>query len=469
MHRVALPSRSLWNPALYKKDFLSELGYWNEGFGYEISQSQAEHIRKAASKLSQLVEEALVYVFSNDDVLSQFIFTPSEKTNAKILQLLKDSWQNDRSKARILERWDMAYDGTHDPKLLEINSSFFGLTSGTGPIQEGYIKWLKKQPGYEDAQTFGNLGPAIVASFKNRINEVCIRKTTPIPVLAYSFDAYDDRSVQSDAAFIRKCISAAGQSVVDITLNHLHYDFMSGHTLFIRENRINRMKFRIPRSKINVHPFPPQAFRLKTDNAYFHIDFGNYVTQIAAPEVPPKIPSANLMPFWTHLLDNKVFLAVLFQLFPDHENLLPTKAKKDAHKGKKRILKKMVGSAGSGAILLGEDDKVITHKFDENLALDLFNNRYISQIYCDGAFGSAGQTRIINLFVANGEAAGMSVREAPGVFAGGSDTQTTLVPVIVRPDAVVARLRNTMDAPLTATSNTPLPLRTASAIRHFTF
>jgi Glutathionylspermidine synthase preATP-grasp len=153
-----------------------------------------------------------------------------------------------------------------------------------------------------------------------------------------------------------------------------------------------------------------------------------------------------ITPPWTMIMGNKAMLAVLHRLFPDHPNLLPTHIGTKALQGQKRILKLMNGCQGRGSAIIGEDDKEQVSRPKKEGLQHRYQKHYVTQAYSDAAIASFNHFRVFNVFTADNKAVAMSVREAPGPFVGGDDTQTRLLPVIVRPDDVIQRLGRTEDA-----------------------
>ena len=141
LQRINLPRRSEGNPGLtYTRKALGE--YWTEGEAYVVDSTQAEQIRLTVQVVSALFKQAMDYVIDNPNILDRFTLMGDERLDKQLRTLIKESWK--KTPSYVVDRWDMAWDGTHPPKLLERNFGFLGLLMATGSVQEEYVEWLRQ-------------------------------------------------------------------------------------------------------------------------------------------------------------------------------------------------------------------------------------------------------------------------------------------------------------------------------------
>jgi glutathionylspermidine synthase len=112
-----------------------------------------------------------------------------------------------------------------------------------------------------------------------------------------------------------------------------------------------------------------------------------------------------LEPAWKMILSNKAILPILWELFPDHPNLLP--ASREAG---------VVGAAWVKKPLLGREGANVTvHAGDVELAT---KGRYDTQGYVYQAYAELGvhdgMRPVIGSWVIGGEPAGIGIRETNG-------------------------------------------------------
>ncbi|MFY9286960.1 MAG: glutathionylspermidine synthase family protein [Alphaproteobacteria bacterium] len=458
MFRVSLRERPLYSPALHSAEYASQRGYWQEHVGYEISESQAEQMRQAVSELSSMFKQAMNYVVANPEVLRQFFMHPDEYQNHCVLQLARQSWLDEGIRDTVLERLDMAWDGINPPKLLERNLGHMGLIVGTGPVQEKYIAWLRKQPGFSDANSFGDLEEALIQSFQNVAWQMFLPRGGRVAVIAQNKTPKSDRGMLAAPRLLTRWARKAGFNASRVVADTLNYDQITGAMVAFtafgqrKSEKFADLERRIFKGNISQRVFSSISIArsIQAQHAYtfFAGDYYMYnLAQSSKNGVPPDgLKTRTMDPYWVLLAHNKALLAVLHELFPDHPNLLPTYIGTRELKDQKRIFKRMYGSQGNESVIVNENNDIVNVRNVRGGGRLWSEESYVTQAFTEAAAGSFGRYRVFNVFATQGKAAAMSVREAPGPFVGGDDTKTQLLPVIVRPDDVIAELGRTKDA-----------------------
>ena len=80
MFRVELPQRAVNHPQLLTETYHSQLGYWWEGVGYEITQHQAHTLREAMAEMQARLGEAMDHIIANPKILEKFYFTDKQSS-----------------------------------------------------------------------------------------------------------------------------------------------------------------------------------------------------------------------------------------------------------------------------------------------------------------------------------------------------------------------------------------------------
>ncbi|WP_455389474.1 glutathionylspermidine synthase family protein, partial [Petrachloros mirabilis] len=116
MHRRAIEPRGNW------PEQLDQIGltyhsvdgqYWGEDAAYEFSESQIDCVEAATAELHQLCLDAVERVIRENRFVDLQI---PEAWRPRIV----DSWE--RQEASLYGRFDLWYEGTGAPKLLEYNA-----------------------------------------------------------------------------------------------------------------------------------------------------------------------------------------------------------------------------------------------------------------------------------------------------------------------------------------------------------
>src|SRR6185503_15496508 len=156
MKRYRISPRVDWRPKAEKIGLTyhsHENGpYWDESAYYEFTTSEIEVLEKAAATLHQLCIEAAGAIIENSwwDRLG---------IPEAAIPVIKSSWERDDFS--LYGRFDVAYDGTHPPKLLEYNAD-----TPTALVEASVAQWFWLKDIDERGDQFNSIHERLIEAWK---------------------------------------------------------------------------------------------------------------------------------------------------------------------------------------------------------------------------------------------------------------------------------------------------------------
>ncbi len=245
--------------------------YWDESACYELTATDVEALETAAKTLHHLCIEAAEAVITRG--LWDRLCIP-EIARPAILR----SWERDDFS--LYGRFDLAYDGRTPAKLLEYNAD-----TPTALVEAAVAQWFWLQDTHPDADQFN--------SIHERLNEASRRWAAT--TIHYS-SVKDHLEDEQTALNIRDTCHQAGVTTRSVAIQDIGWDTRQHIFVDTEEQRITH------------------CFKLYPWEWMWQEAFGaNLATD----------PVQFIEPAWKMLLSNKGLLPILWELFPDHPNLLP--------------------------------------------------------------------------------------------------------------------------------------------------
>ncbi|CAE8626587.1 unnamed protein product [Polarella glacialis] len=261
--------------------------YWCENGVYVFSAEAKRELDDASWELHNMCLEAVDQVVREPHLMELF-------------QAVRDSW--DARQPDLIGRFDLIYDGSGPPKLLEYNADTPTLLLESSLVQK---QWWEDRRGDSEAVKgvsescgqFNSLDESLVSawpSFLRRSAKACgLRQDLTVHFAAQRATAEERCNVDYLASTARKAgISTETVEIEDLTLG--------------------------PDGKLHVASAPGNVEALWKLYPYEWLaeeDLGS------ALEADSHCIWAE--PPWKAIISNKSILALLWQMFPDHPNLLP--------------------------------------------------------------------------------------------------------------------------------------------------
>ncbi|SLN26183.1 Putative acid--amine ligase YgiC [Aquimixticola soesokkakensis] len=284
MEKITLAERPHW------RDHAQEVGftfadmhgapYWDETSAYAFSLAQIEDdIEDPATQLHAMCREAVARIVTSEELLDRLAIPPAHR------DLVAASWH--REDPEIYGRFDLAYDGHGPAKLLEYNADTPTSLYETAAFQ---WQWLEDQIAAgvlpQGSDQFNGLHEALVARFKD-----LFPAQSDLHFTAVANNPEDYATVEALGWAARE--AGLGAHYCDLDKIALSKDgqFLDD------EDRVMGVLFKL-------YPWED----LLRDAYADHIATSNCLF---------------LEPAWKAVLSNKGLLAVLWEMFEGHPNLLP--------------------------------------------------------------------------------------------------------------------------------------------------
>jgi len=247
--------------------------YWREDVCYKFNAAQVDELEAAAEELHGMCLKAVDHIIRNERMGELGI---PEQYWAAIAQ----SFRNEEFS--LYGRFDFAYDGVNPPKMLEYNAD-----TPTSLLESAVAQWFWMEEKFPNADQFNSLHERLVEQWKKAPG------TGPI----YVASLRDNEEDWVCTMYLVDTITQAGREARHIYIEDIGWNEATKQFGDIENQPIETM------------------FKLYPWEWMMREDFG------------PNILKSNtrfIEPMWKAVLSCKGLLAILWELFPDHPNLLPT-------------------------------------------------------------------------------------------------------------------------------------------------
>ena len=374
MQRVTLRQRDGWQQTVEAQGLLfhtHEDGrpYWKEGVAYQFAPPQIETLESATAALQALCLQAV------EHVLAQCRFREFGIPDFMI-PIIEASWEQDE--VSLVGRFDLAYEGQGPPKLLEYNAD-----TPTSLLEAAVVQWFWLQDLLPHRDQFNSLHERLVEAWK--------RAKGFLPIAPVAFLHQDTEEDIQTVAYLRDTADKAGVPSLQMFIEDLGWD--EARNLFV---------------DLDDHPITA-AFKLYPWEFMVKDAFGQHLAQLPRP-------CTFLEPPWKMLLSNKAILALLWELNPGHENLLP--AYLDGPRelaGSGYAQKPLLGREGANVSLHRPGQPTLSAPLQPAYGAEGYVFQGLATIPClDGHYPVLGS------WVVDGEPAGMGIRESEEPITGNS-------------------------------------------------
>lgn len=245
--------------------------YWDESACYEFSAAQIDALESVTETLHRLCLEACDFIVSKRR-LGEFAIP------AAFHDLVVTSWQ--RQDPTLFGRFDLAWNGSDQPKLLEYNAD-----TPTALLEASVVQWDWLKEVKEGCDQFNSLHEKLIEHWPSlgtpRLHFACVR---------------DNEEDLGNTEYLRDTAIQAGIATAQVFVEDIGWDRRAAAFVDRDGTRIEAL----------CKLYPWEWLVRET--------FGEHLLHE---------PCRMIEPAWKMLLSNKAILSVLWELFPDHPNLLP--------------------------------------------------------------------------------------------------------------------------------------------------
>jgi glutathionylspermidine synthase len=351
--------------------------YWDESACYELTAAEVDALESAANKLHFLCIDAAEAVIKNN------WWSRLGICEAAVPVILK-SWERDDFS--LYGRFDFSYDGITPPKLLEYNAD-----TPTALVEAAVAQWFWLQELHPHADQFNSIHERLIEAWKKISGtpasgtacslNVCQRAVPEagvptLPPTVHFSGIKENAEDEMTVLYLRDTCEQAGVKTKSVFIEDIGWHSKENCFVDLDNERIER------------------AFKLYPWEWLWNEDFSAHLAKDCLQFIEPA---------WKMLLSNKGLLPVLWELFPEHPNLLPA-YEVAGPLGSRYIRKPKLSREGSNVSWV-EDGVVI----EEN---DGFYGEegFVFQAPADlPSFD--GNHPIFGVWVVDHEAAGLGIRE----------------------------------------------------------
>jgi len=254
--------------------------YWDESRCYRFAPAEIDVLEAAAAELHARCLDAVEHIVARNRFDSLAIPDAWRERVAR-------SWR--AKELSLFGRFDFAYDGNGPPKVLEYNAD-----TPTALLEASVAQWRwlvqAIRPTHPDADQFNSLHEKLIASW--RAFAMTWSAGTPVHFTC----AGDSEEDCGNLDYLRDVATQGGVDARFIAISDIGWDETAGVFVDDRDEEI--------RILCKLYPWE----------------------WLAAEAYGPHLLTSSLRviePAWKMLLSNKGLLPILWELFPDHPNLLP--------------------------------------------------------------------------------------------------------------------------------------------------
>ena len=347
--------------------------YWDESAFYAFTRREVDELEAATNEIQRIALEAGQHII--DEKRFAEFGIPAAAVDAIV-------WAWNAEPPAIYGRLDLAYDGGHQPKLLEYNAD-----TPTALLEASVVQWYWLKDTQSGADQFNSIHERLVAKWKELKEYLTGR---------LYFAAAEDVQAEDlmTTTYLRDTATEAGLETAALLMKDIGWDATA-------------------RQFVDLDNLPMQSiFKLYPWEWLVHEEFGAHLLETYRNV-------QWIEPIWKMLWSNKALLAVLWELFPNHPNLLP--AYLDGPRDLTRYVKKpKLGREGANMTFVG--DSTIETKGDYG------EEGFVWQALAPVPTFD-GNHPVIGSWLVDGVSCGMGIRESAGPI---TDNTSRFVPHMFR-------------------------------------
>jgi len=306
--------------------------YWDESAYWRFTAEEVDTLEAATEELHRMCVAAAGHAIERG-LLSHFGFS------REAVVLIEESWRRrDDDQPSLYGRFDLAFAGADvgdgQPKLLEYNAD-----TPTGLYEASVVQWAWLEECFPERDQFNSLHEGLVAGWsaiKGRLSA-----TEPAVHLTSLADSEDEGTLH----YILDTALEAGLAAKAIAASDIGWsapvdarDPESGRFVDLQETPIDVLFKIVPWDWLLADTFGRRLAQAVTERRLTVIE-----------------------PAWKAVMANKAILAVLWELYPDHPNLLPATMNRAAiPAGTTVVAKPLLGREGANISIavVGEGGQV---------------------------------------------------------------------------------------------------------------
>jgi glutathionylspermidine synthase len=347
--------------------------YWDESAAYCFEAAEIDRLESAGNELQEMCLAAAQRVI--DERLYAKLGIPETAVEAI-------EWAWEAEPPAIYGRFDVAWDGSGAPKLLEYNAD-----TPTSLLESAVIQWSWLEEQFPNADQFNSIHEKLIAKWK----DVAPYLSKPV-----YFAGVDDVEDQLTLAYLRDTAEQAGLRTIPIWMSEIGWN--EGRQAFVDPDEQQMC------SVFKLYPWEMMVGE----------EFG--------PALLQTYKSMRWMePIWKMLLSNKGILPVLWEMYPGHELLLEAYFSDDSRASRlKDFVRKPLLSREGANIEVVSGGRVAASTGGP------YTGAQVVQALAPGSLLANGVRRpVLGLWMIDQTCCGMGIRESAGPI---TDNLSSFVP-----------------------------------------
>jgi glutathionylspermidine synthase len=249
--------------------------YWNESAFYEFTAKEVDELEAATNELDRMSIEA------GQRVIDEKLYAKFGISD-RAIPLIEETWK--KKPLSLYGRFDLAYGGRNPPKLLEYNAD-----TPTSLLEAAVVQWYWLQDKFPKSDQFNSIHEKLIARWKEFKPDL---KGNHI-----HFTSADTVEDGYTVEYLQDTAQQAGFTTSAFAIKELGWDHKK--RIFVDPENCKLEA---------VFKLYPWEWLVKEEG-------GQYLGQSDTTWIEPA---------WKMMLSNKAILAVLWEMFPGHPNLLET-------------------------------------------------------------------------------------------------------------------------------------------------
>jgi len=367
LERISVPARVDWQKRVEELGFNFHTivngdidpVYWDESHAYKFTTAEIENIENSTQVLYRMCLSGVDHVVSNK--LYNLLKIPEAYQG-----LVQKSWE--RQDVDLYGRFDLAFNEAGQVKMLEFNAD-----TPTSLFEASVVQWFWLE-SYMAANNvkldqFNSIHEKLGESYQY-VKEKYLNGTDPMYFACLKNQTEDFTTVE----YLRDVAIQSGINAKHIYLEDVGWN---GKTFTDLDEKAIRTIFKL---------YP---WEMLVDE-----QFGSYLLQE---------PWDIIEPAWKLILSNKAILPILWELYPDHPNLLPSY--RDSIKlGTTYVRKPVFSREGANIAIIRNGVEYMPHDAGYDKSGHIYQE-YLPMKKYDGF------TPVLGSWIIGGRAAGLGIRE----------------------------------------------------------
>ncbi|OEJ40542.1 glutathionylspermidine synthase [Streptomyces agglomeratus] len=349
--------------------------YWDESAYYEFSLPEVEAMEEVVEELHAMCLAAAGHIVEHDR------FADLGITDPRLASRIATSWRRRAELPSVYGRFDLRYDGTGPAKMLEYNAD-----TPTSLVEAASPQWFWMEERFPGADQWNSLHERLVDAWKHQAHLL-----PPGPVHFVHSDGDELGEDLMTVAYLRETAQQAGLATEALSVEQIGWERLSG--------RFVDGRLRFIRSCFKLYPWE----WLTTDR------FGPHVLD-TLDNGGGTGSTCWIEPAWKMLLSNKALLAILWELYPGHPNLLA------AYLDGPRELAAPDGPGFVAKPLLGREGAGVTIHGPGTAHSPVFGEQPVCYQELAPLPDFDGNRVVLGAWVVENEAAGVGIRESSGLI-----------------------------------------------------